>query len=69
MIEMGLCVIEFGCMFLIMWVKVWNIVIGEMILIIDKIVFVFLGEDGKFVFYGFIEIIYDCDCLFLDGFF
>ena len=45
MIEMGLRATEFGRTSLTMRAKVRNIVTGEMILTIDKIVFVSLGED------------------------
>ncbi|ACS31525.1 MULTISPECIES: acyl-CoA thioesterase [Actinomycetes] len=67
MIEMGLRATEFGRTSLTMRAKVRNIVTGEMILTIDKIVFVSLGEDGKPVPHGFTEITYDRDRLPLDG--
>lgn len=67
MIEMGLRATEFGRTSLTMRAKVRNIVTGEMILTIDKIVFVSLGEDGKPAPHGFTEITYDRDRLPLDG--
>ena len=67
MIEMGLRATEFGRTSLTMRAKVRNIVTGEMILTIDKIVFVSLGEDGKPAPHGFTEITYDRDRLPLDN--
>lgn len=57
-IELGIIVIDFGCILLIMICYVCNKIICKSIFIIDKMVFVNFGLDGLLVFYGKIEIIY-----------
>lgn len=61
MIEMGLRAVKFGRTSLTMRAKVRNIVTGEVILTIDKIVFVSLDEDGNPQPHGYTDITYDRD--------
>lgn len=63
MIEMGLRAVAFGRTSLTMRAKVRNIITGEVILTIDKIVFVSLDEDGNPVPHGYTDITYDRDRL------
>ncbi|MCG7421671.1 acyl-CoA thioesterase [Micrococcus porci] len=66
MIEMGLRAVKFGRTSLTMRAKVRNIVTGEVILTIDKIVFVSLDEEGRPQPHGYTDITYDRDRLPLD---
>ena len=63
MIEMGLRAVEFGRTSLTMRAKVRNIISGEVILTIEKIVFVSLDEDGNPVPHGYTDITFDRDRL------
>jgi len=63
MIEMGLKATHFGRTSLTMRAEVRNMVTRNVILSIDKIVFVSLGEDGKPEPHGFTDITYDRDRL------
>ena len=63
MIEMGLKATHFGRTSLTMRAEVRNMVTRDIILSIDKIVFVSLGEDGKPKPHGYTEITYDRDRL------
>lgn len=63
MIEMGLRAVEFGRTSLTMRAKVRNIISGEVILTIEKIVFVSLDEDGNPVPHGYTDITLDRDRL------
>ena len=60
-IEMGLTATAFGRTSLTMRAQVRNVITGELILSIDKIVFVNLGEDGQPTPHGYTEITYDRD--------
>ena len=60
-IEMGLSATAFGRTSLTMRAQVRNMITRELILSIDKIVFVNLGEDGTPVPHGYTEITYDRD--------
>ncbi len=61
MIEMGLRAVKFGRTSLTMHAKVRNIITGEVILTIDKIVFVSLDEDGKPQPHGYKDITFKRD--------
>ncbi len=61
MIEMGLTATGFGRTSLTLRAQVRNMITRELILSIDKIVFVNLGEDGRPVPHGYSEITYDRD--------
>lgn len=63
MIEMGLRAVKFGRTSLTMRAKVRNIISGEVILTIEKIVFVSLDEDGNPVPHGYTDITLDRDRL------
>ncbi|GAA4478855.1 hypothetical protein GCM10023190_20940 [Enteractinococcus fodinae] len=63
MIEMGLKATHFGRTSLTMRAEVRNMVTRNIILSIDKIVFVSLGEDGKPKPHGYTEITYERDRL------
>lgn len=63
MIEMGLRAVKFGRTSLTMRAKVRNIISGEVILTIEKIVFVSLDEDGNPVPHGYTDITFDRDRL------
>lgn len=63
MIEMGLRAVSFGRTSLTMRAKVRNIITGEVILTIDKIVFVSLDDDGNPKPHGYTDITYDRDRL------
>lgn len=63
MIEMGLRAVEFGRTSLTMRAKVRNMISGEVILTIEKIVFVSLDEDGNPVPHGYTDITLDRDRL------
>lgn len=63
MIEMGLRAVEFGRTSLTMRAKVRNMISGEVILTIEKIVFVSLDEDGNPVPHGYTDITFDRDRL------
>lgn len=60
-IEMGLSATTFGRTSLTMRAQVRNMITRELILSIDKIVFVNLGEDGKPAPHGYTRITYDRD--------
>ena len=60
-IEMGLTATTFGRTSLTMRAQVRNMITRELILSIDKIVFVNLGEDGKPAPHGYTQITYDRD--------
>ncbi|MGK4219082.1 MULTISPECIES: acyl-CoA thioesterase [Kocuria] len=60
-IEMGLSATTFGRTSLTMRAQVRNMITRELILSIDKIVFVNLGEDGKPAPHGYTQITYDRD--------
>ena len=61
MIEMGLRAVSFGRTSLTMRAKVRNMITGEVILTIDKIVFVSLDEEGRPTPHGHTEITFDRD--------
>jgi acyl-CoA thioesterase YciA len=61
MIEMGLTATEFGRTSLTMRAQVRNMITRDLILSIDKIVFVNLGEDKRPTPHGYTEITYDRD--------
>ena len=61
MIEMGLKATHFGRTSLTMRAEVRNMITRHVILTIEKIVFVNLGEDGKPAPHGYTEITYDRD--------
>lgn len=61
MIEMGLRAVKFGRTSLTMRAKVRNIITGEVILTIDKIVFVSLDEDGNPKPHGYTDITFKRD--------
>ena len=61
MIEMGLRAVAFGRTSMTMRAKVRNMVTGEVILTIDKIVFVNLDKQGRPTSHGYTEITYDRD--------
>ena len=63
LIEMGLRAVEFGRTSLTMRAKVRNMISGEVILTIEKIVFVSLDEDGNPVPHGYTDITFDRDRL------
>ena len=63
MIEMGLRAVKFGRTSLTMRAKVRNMITGEVILTIEKIVFVSLDEDGNPVPHGYTDITFDRDRL------
>lgn len=63
MIEMGLKATHFGRTSLTMRAEVRNMVTRNVILSIDKIVFVSLGEDGKPAPHGYTDITYNRDRL------
>ncbi len=63
MIEMGLKATHFGRTSLTMRAVVRNMITRNVILSIDKIVFVSLGEDGSPQPHGYTEITYDRDRL------
>lgn len=63
MIEMGLKAVSFGRTSLIMKAVVRNMITRQVILSIEKIVFVSLGEDGTPQPHGYTEITYDRDRL------
>ena len=63
MIEMGLKATRFGRTSLTMRAVVRNMITRNVILSIDKIVFVSLGEDGKPQPHGYTDITYDRDRL------
>ena len=63
MIEMGLRAVEFGRTSLTMRAKVRNIITGEVILTIDRIVFVSLDEEGRPEPHGYTDITLDRDRL------
>lgn len=63
MIEMGLKATHFGRTSLTMRAEVRNMVTRNIILSIDQIVFVSLGEDGKPQPHGYTEITYERDRL------
>ena len=63
MIEMGLKATHFGRTSLTMRAVVRNMITRNIILSIDKIVFVSLGEDGKPRPHGYTDITYDRDRL------
>lgn len=63
MIEMGLRAVKFGRTSLTMRAKVRNIISGEVILTIEKIVFVSLDVDGNPVPHGYTDITFDRDRL------
>lgn len=63
MIEMGLKATNFGRTSLTMRAEVRNMITRHVILSIDEIVFVALGEDGKPQPHGYSEITYDRDRL------
>lgn len=56
----------FGIMLLMMWVVVCNMIMCWCIFMIEKIVFVSFDELGKFILYGYSEIIYDCDWMLIE---
>ena len=58
---MGLTATTFGRTSLTMRAQVRNMITRELILSIDKIVFVNLGEDGKPAPHGYTQITYDRD--------
>ena len=60
-IEMGLSATTFGRTSLTMRAQVRNMITRELILSIDKIVFVNLGEDGRPAPHGYTQITYDRD--------
>ena len=60
-IEMGLSATTFGRTSLTMRAQVRNMITRELILSIDKIVFVNLREDGKPAPHGYTQITYDRD--------
>ncbi|MBD8019675.1 acyl-CoA thioesterase [Brevibacterium gallinarum] len=60
-IEIGLVAVKFGRTSLTMRCKVRNIITGEIILSIDKIVFVGLDEDGNPVEHGYDAVTYERD--------
>ena len=62
-IEMGLVATHFGRTSLTMRAKVRNMITGEVILTIEKIVFVSLDEDGNPVPHGYTDITFDRDRL------
>lgn len=61
MIEMGIRATKFGRTSITMRAEVRNIITGQRILTIDKIVFVGLDEHGKPVEHGYDSITYDRD--------
>jgi acyl-CoA thioesterase YciA len=61
MIEMGLTATEFGRTSLTMRAQVRNMITRDLILSIDRIVFVNLGEDKRPTPHGYTEITYDRD--------
>ncbi len=61
MIEMGLRAVKFGRTSLTMRAKVRNIITGEVILTIDKIVFVSLDENGNPQPHGYTDITFKRD--------
>lgn len=61
LIEMGLTATRFGRTSLTMRAQVRNMITRELILSIDKIVFVSLDENGEPVPHGYTEITYDRD--------
>jgi acyl-CoA thioesterase YciA len=61
MIEMGLTATEFGRTSLTMRAQVRNMITRDLILSIDKIVFVNLGEDKRPTPHGYTDITYDRD--------
>lgn len=63
LIEMGLKATNFGRTSLTMRAVVRNMITRKVILSIDKIVFVSLGEDGKPQPHGYTDISYDRDRL------
>lgn len=63
MIEMGLKATHFGRTSLTMRAEVRNMITRQVILTIEKIVFVSLGEDGKPVPHGYTDITYHRDRL------
>lgn len=63
MIEMGLRAVKFGRTSLTMRAKVRNMISGEVILTIEKIVFVSLDVDGNPVPHGYTDITLDRDRL------
>lgn len=63
MIEMGLRAVKFGRTSLTMRAKVRNMISGEVILTIEKIVFVSLDVDGNPVPHGYTDITFDRDRL------
>ena len=63
MIEMGLKAVSFGRTSLTMKAVVRNMITRQVILSIEKIVFVSLGEDGTPQPHGYTEITYDRDRL------
>ena len=63
MIEMGLKAVSFGRTSLIMKAVVRNMITRQVILSIEKIVFVSLGEDGTPQPHGYTDITYDRDRL------
>lgn len=63
MIEMGLKAVSFGRTSLTMKAVVRNMITRQVILSIEKIVFVSLGEDGLPQPHGYTEITYDRDRL------
>ena len=66
MIEMGLKAVSFGRTSLTMKAVVRNMITRQVILSIEKIVFVSLGEDGTPQPHGYTEITYDRDRLPLE---
>ena len=60
-IEIGLTAVKFGRTSLTMACQVRNIITGQIILEIDKIVFVGLDEDGEPLEHGYTTITYDRD--------
>ncbi|MCT1656023.1 acyl-CoA thioesterase [Brevibacterium luteolum] len=60
-IEIGLVAVKFGRTSLTMRCKVRNIITGEIILSIDRIVFVGLDEDGNPVEHGYDAVTYERD--------
>lgn len=63
MIEMGLKATRFGRTSLTMRAEVRNMITRNVILSVDEIVFVSLGEDGKPTPHGYTEITYNRDRL------
>ncbi len=63
MIEMGLKATHFGRTSLTMRAEVRNMITRHVILTIEKMVFVSVGEDGKPTAHGYTEITYDRDRL------